>query len=412
MNKPLSTRRTKCPIAILITAVLAGCNSVPVEDAVPKYGVEQISMDGMGQYVLCNPCRMPTPKVPDTKNDKVSMRYGDSISGGLQSAMSALSQMAMSTISRNQLASEPQQGPITLTSNVPETPASAHIAASAGYGTSVVSGVTAGMVQEDADDVYKMVTLQQNSTKIPKTDTTLTSSAAEPKSDTLRNDGVSTTVQNAAPNDARQDNNHKSTDEADAGKTDRIDRAQPTVDVGPRAVQIETANSMAPYKSETLADPTNKYTVNFSSNSSDLDEKALDRLIEVLRNAPEGTRIVIVGYSDSVGGLAVNDRIAQSRSRSVRDWLSERGVSADRVEADPSASKGLCCYISDNTTVEGRAANRRVEITFVHSAEAETTAGTPALTPATRPSNASRTEDIHQSLKMHNNNADSEEPKT
>jgi outer membrane protein OmpA-like peptidoglycan-associated protein len=69
--------------------------------------------------------------------------------------------------------------------------------------------------------------------------------------------------------------------------------------------------------------------------------------------------IVVEGHTDSKGGEAANRALSQSRADSVRVFLIQQGVPADRITA---VGKGEDEPIASNKTAEGRANNRRVEI--------------------------------------------------
>jgi outer membrane protein OmpA-like peptidoglycan-associated protein len=72
-----------------------------------------------------------------------------------------------------------------------------------------------------------------------------------------------------------------------------------------------------------------------------------------------GMIVRIVGHTDSTGTDAINEPLSQRRAESVRDYLSDRGVSANRIE---TAGRGSREPIASNATAEGQAKNRRVEI--------------------------------------------------
>lgn len=108
--------------------------------------------------------------------------------------------------------------------------------------------------------------------------------------------------------------------------------------------------------------------VNFAFDSSDLSAKAkdnLDKLATVLKNNPD-TNINIYGYTDDKGSDSYNLGLSDRRAKSVKSYLTQKGVAAGRVytmgmgEADPVAS---------NATAEGRAQNRRVEFAITANAE-------------------------------------------
>ena len=70
-------------------------------------------------------------------------------------------------------------------------------------------------------------------------------------------------------------------------------------------------------------------------------------------------RVQIVGHTDSQGTDAVNNPLSLDRAESVRDYLVSQGVSATRIAVD---GKGERQPVADNTSADGRAKNRRVEI--------------------------------------------------
>ncbi|WP_068636868.1 OmpA family protein [Thauera butanivorans] len=84
----------------------------------------------------------------------------------------------------------------------------------------------------------------------------------------------------------------------------------------------------------------------------------LDRLAGGLNQHPV-TTVTIIGHTDSTGSDAVNNPLSINRAAAVRDYLTARGVSAQRIAIDGRGSRQP---IADNSTVSGRAMNRRVEI--------------------------------------------------
>jgi len=84
----------------------------------------------------------------------------------------------------------------------------------------------------------------------------------------------------------------------------------------------------------------------------------LNRLVNLLRENP-GVRIEVSGHTDNVGSAAVNRTLSRNRALSVRNYLVSQGIAAERVQYN---GYGFDRPIAPNTTEEGRAANRRVEI--------------------------------------------------
>jgi OmpA-OmpF porin, OOP family len=70
-------------------------------------------------------------------------------------------------------------------------------------------------------------------------------------------------------------------------------------------------------------------------------------------------KVKVVGYTDNTGTAEHNSKLSQQRAEVVRDYLVSIGVDSKKVEAVGAASANP---IADNSTQEGRARNRRVEI--------------------------------------------------
>ncbi|WP_051321535.1 OmpA family protein [Chrysiogenes arsenatis] len=74
-----------------------------------------------------------------------------------------------------------------------------------------------------------------------------------------------------------------------------------------------------------------------------------------------GKKVVLEGHTCSLGSEAYNQGLSQRRANAVRAFLIEQGVSASQIQA---IGKGELQPRYDNTTSDGRAMNRRVEISF------------------------------------------------
>jgi len=98
----------------------------------------------------------------------------------------------------------------------------------------------------------------------------------------------------------------------------------------------------------------------FRSNDAQLLPAAQTKLDDVAAALlTNGRPVSIEGYTDSKGSQSRNIDLSQRRAESVRSYLISRGLSADRVVAK---GMGPDRPIADNTSAEGRANNRRVEI--------------------------------------------------
>lgn len=84
-------------------------------------------------------------------------------------------------------------------------------------------------------------------------------------------------------------------------------------------------------------------------------------------NTYQGTTIRIVGHTDSTGSDAINNPLSVNRAASTRDYLVRQGVAFNRVAID---GRGSHEPIADNSTAQGRAKNRRVDIFVAEPAPA------------------------------------------
>jgi outer membrane protein OmpA-like peptidoglycan-associated protein len=91
----------------------------------------------------------------------------------------------------------------------------------------------------------------------------------------------------------------------------------------------------------------------------------LDQFANSLQQNP-GTRVTIIGHTDSTGNDAINNPLSVNRAASTRDYLSARGVAMNRISIDGRGSREP---VASNDTTDGRSRNRRVEI-FVAEPEA------------------------------------------
>lgn len=88
--------------------------------------------------------------------------------------------------------------------------------------------------------------------------------------------------------------------------------------------------------------------------------RALDRIADALRDNPQ-RRVMIEGFTDSQGLDAYNLELSARRAGAVRQALVDRGISAQRIDAQ---GLGESFPVATNSTIAGRQLNRRVEILF------------------------------------------------
>ncbi|MBR8213212.1 MULTISPECIES: OmpA family protein [Burkholderia] len=102
-------------------------------------------------------------------------------------------------------------------------------------------------------------------------------------------------------------------------------------------------------------------SANFAFDSAVLMPNArqeLNRFLDVNRDA-RFRRVTVTGYTDSQGAHAHNVRLSEARARAVATYLRTGGLRAEHVM---TVGKGAAEPVATNSTAEGRAQNRRVEI--------------------------------------------------
>lgn len=104
---------------------------------------------------------------------------------------------------------------------------------------------------------------------------------------------------------------------------------------------------------------TNSSTLNTASRAS------LDKFATSLLNNPD-TDVKIFGHTDSTGSDAINNPLSERRAESVYNYLLTKGVSGTRMVYE---GFGSAQPVADNSTVAGRAENRRVEVYILPNAK-------------------------------------------
>jgi len=88
-------------------------------------------------------------------------------------------------------------------------------------------------------------------------------------------------------------------------------------------------------------------------------ERIDSEIIPPMKEHPE-LRALVEGHTDSIGSEAYNLRLSERRANAVADYMESQGISSSRIT---TKGWGKSKPVADNRTKEGRAKNRRVEIT-------------------------------------------------
>jgi outer membrane protein OmpA-like peptidoglycan-associated protein len=149
-----------------------------------------------------------------------------------------------------------------------------------------------------------------------------------------------------------------------------VDVDQKALAAGSRADQAQVlatqANSRADALSTRVANldnyrPVVETTVHFAFNRADLTPKAKEALDQLLAEIPntKGYLVVVEGDTDSVGSAGYNYKLSERRADAVVQYLSEKNVPAHKIFV---VGLGKDRTAAPNTTAEGRAKNRRVDV--------------------------------------------------
>jgi outer membrane protein OmpA-like peptidoglycan-associated protein len=130
--------------------------------------------------------------------------------------------------------------------------------------------------------------------------------------------------------------------------------------------------------------------ITFKSGGSVLESEAtrsLDQAAEALMYWSD-LKVEIGGYTDNRGGEALNKALSLDRAKTVRDFFVSKGIDASRLEVKGYGSSNP---VADNTTPEGQAQNRRVELKklsgdeTIHPALSSYTPPPSAIAPRAKP---------------------------
>ncbi len=122
--------------------------------------------------------------------------------------------------------------------------------------------------------------------------------------------------------------------------------------------QDVTANAM--FEKVNSGQPLTLY-INFETGKSTIKSESqniINELFIMLTNNPT-MKITVEGHTDNVGDSAANKILSEQRATSIKTSLINKGISSDRIQ---TIGYGQDKPIADNSTENGKAKNRRVEI--------------------------------------------------
>ncbi|MFM2483949.1 flagellar protein MotY [Celerinatantimonas yamalensis] len=123
---------------------------------------------------------------------------------------------------------------------------------------------------------------------------------------------------------------------------------------------MQCVSQLLPYSFNDIA-----FTVlNYKQNSDQLTKESKAKLTMVgnyVKNDPKVDMIVINGYTDSYGGRYPNQKLSESRAKSVKQFFVTKGFDGNKVKVTGYGEKR---FIASNQTLLGREKNRRVVISL------------------------------------------------
>jgi outer membrane protein OmpA-like peptidoglycan-associated protein len=215
----------------------------------------------------------------------------------------------------------------------------------------------AARAQADSDTVNARAAKAQAESDAAKARAEATdaqNATAKAKSDMADSQAASATALSAAQADADQSRLAAQQAQLAAQQADTDKAAM-------RAKLSEQLNSILQTRDSARGLIVSMSDVLFDTGKFSLKPGAREKLAKVagILLAYPGLNIEVGGYTDNVGGDAMNQTLSENRADSVRDYLVQQGVSTSSVSAK---GFGNTLPVASNDSSAGRQQNRRVEL--------------------------------------------------
>lgn len=128
------------------------------------------------------------------------------------------------------------------------------------------------------------------------------------------------------------------------------------------ADKIQESLAVANHRLDEIQASATKLAVNFKFGKSTF-EPAPDVAEQLATLAQDSDKINVSGFTDSRGTAEANRVVAMQRAIAAKQHLIEQGINEAKINV--FAKPGV--YVASNDTIEGRAANRRVELEFIQA---------------------------------------------
>ncbi|MHB8697642.1 MAG: OmpA family protein [Sulfuricaulis sp.] len=318
-EQELAMKLSGSPFTLAVLIALQGCitqSNAPsvVEQTQPPERIEQVYVDGRLQFVVCRDCPVITPKQVEEEPAAAAAPQQQKVSGN--------DAIPVTPFPKEQALGEPDKQ------------------LSAQKDTGAVQSLMKG-------DIYEMppATRPDKDDPIPATKTETTEPIAKP--DESKIDAL--LAQTVAEKNALE------------AVTAPGQKKENAIAVYTTAVS-ETAHPVTLAANDaTAAQKETAGMVSFGFNQKKLNEASEKEIEQILPLTMNASKLVLNGYTDSVGSNAYNDVLAMQRAINTKQALRRMGIN---IDIDVSG-EGNCCYVASNDTEEGRAKNRRVEISVI-----------------------------------------------
>lgn len=139
-----------------------------------------------------------------------------------------------------------------------------------------------------------------------------------------------------------------------------VEACKPAAKPAPAAPEAKPAAPTPPPARQ----PISFHSVTFDFNKADLKPAAkaeLDKAAQIMKDNPD-VLLELQGNTDNVGSAKYNKALGHKRANAVFKYLTGKGIKADRLK---EVSYGMEKPVAPNSTEEGRAQNRRVDLVIL-----------------------------------------------
>lgn len=151
-----------------------------------------------------------------------------------------------------------------------------------------------------------------------------------------------------------------------------LPRGNPVMTAAPDPISAASHATAAAHAPDPIPVPDTtprQLVLQFGTDSAALTTEHRAQLRDLVRTLPASSRLVIAGRTDDQGSAAHNDVLARARAQAARDHL--HSLDPGLTERLAIEARGRCCYAAPNTSADGRARNRRVELIRLPPAEVQ-----------------------------------------